>query len=96
MECEEKRVDMRIPDSENRAENIRATQVMFRLNQTMPFTEEYQRVLKELFGDNLGENSYVAAPISGACVSTMKIGKGVFINSRRRSTDCSKCTVTFQ
>ena len=81
MECEEKRVDMRIPDPENRAENVRAAQVMFRLNQTMPFTEEYGKLLKELFGDNLGENSYVAAPVSGACVSTMKIGKGVFINS---------------
>ena len=75
MECEEKRVDMRIPDPENHAENVRAAQVIFRLNQTMPFTEEYRELLKELFGDNLGENSYVAAPISGACVSTMKIGK---------------------
>lgn len=81
MECEEKRVDMRIPDPENHAENVRAAQVIFRLNQTMPFTEEYRELLKELFGGNLGENSYVAAPISGACVSTMKIGKGVFINS---------------
>lgn len=47
----------------------------------MPFTDEYNALLKELFGDNLGEGSYVAAPISGACVSTMKIGKHVFINS---------------
>ena len=47
----------------------------------MPFTEEYNHLLQELFGDNLGEGSYVAAPIRGACVNTMKIGKGVFINS---------------
>ena len=47
----------------------------------MSFTDEYNALLKELFGDNLGEGSYVAAPISGACVSTMKIGKHVFINS---------------
>lgn len=81
MNCEEIRVDMRVPNEKDHAENIRASQVMFKLNQTMPFTEEYNRLLKELFGDNLGDGSYVSAPISGACVSQMKIGKNVFINS---------------
>ena len=81
MDCEETRVDMRIPNPDGSKENIRAAQVMFKLNHTMPFTDEYNALLKELFGDNLGEGSYVAAPISGACVSTMKIGKHVFINS---------------
>ena len=80
MDCEEIRVDMRI-HPENRAENVRAAQVMYQLNHTMPFTEEYNGLLKELFGENLGQNSYVAAPINGACVSTVKIGNGVFINS---------------
>ena len=81
MNCEETRVDIRIPDPERSAKNQKAAQVMFQLNHTMPFTEEYNGLLQELFGDNLGEGSYVAAPISGACVNTMKIGKGVFINS---------------
>ncbi len=81
MDHEEVRYDMRVPDPEGHAENVRSAQVLFRLNQTMPFTEEYDALLRELFGDNLGEGSYVAAPISGACVSTMRIGKGVFINS---------------
>lgn len=47
----------------------------------MPFSEGYNELLQELFGDNLGEDSYVAASVNGACVSSMKIGKGVFINS---------------
>ncbi len=81
MDCKEVRVDMRIPNPKDHEENVRTAQVMFKLNQTMPYTEEYQALLKELFGDNLGEGSYVAAPLSGACVSRMKIGKGVFINS---------------
>lgn len=81
MDCEEVRYDMRVPDPEGHAENIRSAQIIYRLNQTMPFTDEYNTLLRELFGDNLGEGSYVAAPISGACVSTMHIGKGVFINS---------------
>lgn len=47
----------------------------------MPFTEEYSATLQELFGDNLGENSSIAPPLNGACVSSMKIGKNVIINS---------------
>ena len=81
MDCKEVRVDMRIPNPKDREENVRAAQIMFQMNHTMPFTEEYQTLLKELFGENRGEGSYVAAPISGACVSTMKIGKNVYINS---------------
>ena len=81
MDCEEIRIDMRIPDPANRAENRRAVQVMYQLNHTMPYTEEYNDLLKELFGENLGQNSRITAPINGACVSTMKIGNDVFINS---------------
>lgn len=81
MECEEIRVDMRIPNPADHAENVRSAQVMFKLNHTMPFTDEYNSLLKELFGDNIGDGSYVASPISGACVASMKIGNGVFINS---------------
>lgn len=81
MECEEIRVDMRTLNSEGSKEAIRTNQVMFKLNHTMPFTDEYNGLLKELFGDNLGEGSFVMAPISGACLNNMKIGNHVFINS---------------
>lgn len=54
---------------------------IFKLNQTMPYTDEYFKVLKEVFGDNLGENSIVNAPIQGACIDRIKIGNNVFINS---------------
>lgn len=81
MDCKEVRVDLRNVDPDNRAESQRCARLIFRLNHTMPGTEEYQALLQELFGGNLGEGSYVAAPISGACVSSMKIGKNVFINS---------------
>ena len=81
MECEERRVDLRIPNPEGSKEAIRASQVVFKLNHAMPFTDEYNALLKELFGNNLGEDSFVAAPINGSCISSMKIGKHVFINS---------------
>ena len=81
MECQEIRVDLRKLEPADRAENQRCTRLMFQLSHTMPATEEYSALLKELFGDNLGEGSYVASPISGSCVSAIKIGKHVFINS---------------
>ena len=81
MECEEIRVDLRQSTPESRAENQRCAQLLFQLNHTMPFTDAYAALLKELMGENLGEGSFIAPPLSGACVNRMKIGKNVFINS---------------
>ena len=81
MVCEEIRVDMRTPDYTGRDEMLRTAPLLHRLNSMASFDPEYPVVLKEIFGGNLGEGSFIAAPISGACVSTVKIGKNVFINS---------------
>lgn len=81
MNCEEIRVNMRETTPEEIAENRRLTELMFKLNHTMMLDDEYQVILKEIFGDNLGEGSMVAAPISGACVNNVKMGKNCFINS---------------
>ena len=50
MECEEIRVDMRKMTADELAEGAKMTQLMFRLNHTMPRTPEYADILKELFG----------------------------------------------
>ena len=81
MICEEDVVDLRIPEPKNFEEGKRLAQLAFKLNHTMPMTDEYQQILKELFGDNLGEGAYVAAPIQGACLDRIKMGKNVMINS---------------
>ena len=81
MECKEERVDVRVPDKDNAKEYQRITALLFKLNHTMPLTDEYSKVLKELFGENIGENSMVAAPLSGAALWRLKIGNHVFINS---------------
>lgn len=47
----------------------------------MRFQPEYGEVLKELFGDNIGSDSMVAAPINGSCVGDVKIGNNVYINT---------------
>ena len=66
MDCTEKRVDMRKHNPDSAKELRRISPLLFKLNHTMPMTEEYANVLKELFCDNIGENSYVAAPLNGA------------------------------
>lgn len=81
MDCKEEIVDVRIPHPEEFEKGKTLMQNVFKLNQTMPYTEEYFKTLKEIFGDNLGENSIVNAPIQGACIDRIKIGKNVFINS---------------
>ena len=75
------RIDMRERTPEEQAMYDKQAQLMFKLNHTMPRTEEYMSVLKELLGDRIGEGSYVAAPISGAAIDKLVIGKNVFINS---------------
>lgn len=78
---EELRVDMRERTPEEQAMYNRQAQLLFKLNQTMPRTEEYFGVLKELFEDRLGEGSYLAAPLAGAALEKLVIGKRCFINS---------------
>ena len=56
------RVDMDNLSEEELQEAFKMNEILFRLNHTMPMTPEYGEVLKELFGDNIGENSMVQAP----------------------------------
>ena len=77
----EERVDLSRSTPKEREQSKQQAQLVFKLNHTMPMTDEYAEILKQLFGDNIGEGSYVAAPIQGACFDRVKIGKNVFINS---------------
>ena len=81
MNCEEIRVDMRKMTPEERDNARRISHLLFRLNHTEPMTEEYFEILKDLFGNRIGEGSYVAAPLAGAALDNVVIGKNVYINS---------------
>lgn len=81
MESKEIRVDLSISDPKRTEDNIKLAQQLHRINHAMPYTKEYDQALIEVFSDNLGEGSYVAAPINGSCVNSMKIGKNVYINT---------------
>lgn len=81
MDCKEFTVDMR----EYTPEQIRAEQevrnIVYRMNRTDETTDEYRALLKDLFGDNIGEGSFVASGLHGAAIRNMKIGNNVYINS---------------
>ena len=78
---DEERVDLRIPHPEGMELAKRQAQLIFKLNHTMPMTEEYTQILHELFEDRLGEGSTVTAPLQMVCADRVSIGKNVFINS---------------
>ncbi|MDE5558189.1 MAG: sugar O-acetyltransferase [Ruminococcus sp.] len=81
MNIQEERVDLRNSTSEESEQRKQQTQLIFKLNHTMPMTEEYAGILQELFGDRLGVGSYIAAPLQGVCMEMVTIGKNVYINS---------------
>ena len=78
---EELRVDMRERDQYDLDIYAKHEELVFRLNHTMPRTDEYNEILKELFEGRMGEGSFVRAPLAGAAFDKMTIGNGVFINS---------------
>ncbi|MDO4942730.1 MAG: DapH/DapD/GlmU-related protein [Lachnospiraceae bacterium] len=81
MLCKEEKYDMRLTEPDDAKEYQKMTQLLFRFNHTMPATPEYAKILKEIFQDRIGEGSYVVAPLNGAAIDKLVIGKNVFINS---------------
>lgn len=73
------RYDMRIPNPEMKEEAQRTAHVMYQLNNAEPGTERYNELVKELFGDNLGEGSRVMTPIYVNRANNVHIGKRVAI-----------------
>ena len=78
---DELRVDMRERSPEDLAIYAKHEKLVFKLNQTMPRTEEYQNILLELFEGRIGEGSFLRAPLAGAAFDKITIGNRVFINS---------------
>ncbi len=76
---EETRIDLRIKDEERFAEYVRSSQLCFKINNTLPQTEESKNLIKELFGENLGENTMINAPIFVNLAKNVKIGNNVVL-----------------
>ena len=80
MDCTEFRVDMREPHPENIEKGRRYAELEFRLNHTMPMSEEYMQLLHEMFEGKIGEGSYVGAPMHIVCPDMVTIGDRCYIN----------------
>ena len=78
---EEIRVDMRDKSYKNAAAGVRNEELVFKLNHTLPVSQEYRDILHELFEGRIGENSFLHAPFAGAAFDQISIGSGVYINS---------------
>lgn len=77
----EKRLDLRIPNEERANSAKRTTDILFKLNNTFPFSDEYDLLLKKLFTGGLGENCYIAPPIYINLAENIHIGNNVSINA---------------
>lgn len=75
---EELRIDTRKQTPEEREQGMRDAQINFKLNHTMPYTDEYNDLVKQLFGE-IGEGSRVMPPTTVVRGQNVKIGKRVVI-----------------
>lgn len=73
------RIDLRDPQQNDPAEGRRCAKLCFKLCQTMPYTDEYESLVKELFCSNIGEGSRVMPGIKVVRGNSVKIGKNVVI-----------------
>ncbi|MBQ9311643.1 MAG: galactoside O-acetyltransferase [Bacteroidales bacterium] len=76
---EEIRIDMRTQTPEEIAMGVKDAQLCFKINHTMPYTEEYNSLINELFSQGIGENSRIMPPITVVRAKNVKIGKNVVI-----------------
>lgn len=74
----ETRIDCAHQSKEALALTREQAQLVFRLNHTMPMTEEYDTLLHQLF-PTMGEGSRVNTPITVVRAHNVKIGKRVIV-----------------
>jgi acetyltransferase-like isoleucine patch superfamily enzyme len=77
---EELRIDMAKLSDEGRKQMEIDEQNLFRLNTTMPFTQEYNENLSKLF-DDFGDRFYLKTPLQGVHFDKVRIGNKVSIMS---------------
>ena len=72
-------VDPRQTTPEEMTEGIRQAQVLFKLNHTMPYTDEYNALVAELFGENIGNGVRVMPGLTGVCFDKVKLADNVLV-----------------
>lgn len=72
-------VDPRSTTPEEMEMHMEQARVLFKFNNTMPFSPENADALHNLFGDRLGRNSTVQPRLKGVCFDRVHIGANVMI-----------------
>ncbi len=75
---EEIRIDMRKLTLEEQAQGVKEAQLCFKLNNTMPYTDEYNDLVKQIFAE-VGEGSRVMTPTTVVRGQNVRIGKNVVV-----------------
>ncbi|MBQ9469925.1 MAG: hypothetical protein IJU72_03110 [Bacteroidales bacterium] len=73
---DEIRIDMRQQTPQDIQAAIRDTQLCFQLNHTMPYTDDYNALLRELFGDRLAADARVMPGLTVVRAQNVRIGRG--------------------
>lgn len=81
MNNKEFRVDFNNLEPEELENLNKESELLFKINHTLPQSEEYNSLINELFNSNIGKNSTVSSPLSGVSFNNVKIGNNVYINS---------------
>ncbi len=77
---EEIRIDLRKVGKERIEKSNETARLLFKLNNTEPFSDEYNKILKELLKGGVGENCYIAPPLYMNIAENLHIGNNVSIN----------------
>ena len=72
---EEVRIDVRNQSPERLAEQKRSVELCFKINQTMPTSEECKYLIDELFNHTLGENTVIQPPLYTILADKIKLVK---------------------
>lgn len=75
---EEERIDIRRRTSEELAEIDRQEKVLFQLNHTMPGSEDYESLVRQLFS-HIGDGSRVLSPMTVVHGDKVHIGNNVIV-----------------
>ena len=68
------RIDMRDKRVMESFDEVRRSTILCnKINHVEPYTEEYMNYFKELFGNNIEENSYINAPVQIDMAKNIKI-----------------------
>ncbi len=72
-------VDPRKTSPEEMQRGMRDMKLVFSINHTLPYTDEYNNLVKELFAGKIGDGSMVMPPLKGVCFDRVVIGDNVMI-----------------